>query len=544
LAALVCLALYFIWPYQHWQFTERGSVMEGWRRLLAIEPEWWFCFAVPGVVAFLVYRIRGVLVKLPVQGSWWGLPLAALSLLFYWVGYKVDTGYMGFVSIQLMVAALILMLGGRAWMRALFFPWLFLLFMWPMFPLEGLMASPLRTLTAKLSSGLLNLIGIPVVRVGTGLHSAPDFAKGLQEGDRFMLDVADPCSGIRSLFALIMLAALYGHLALKRAMPRLLLFLSALPLAVAGNLVRLVLLAVGSVFFGQSFAIGTVVGNEQHESFYHELCGYIVFAVALGGMFGLASIWEGKHWKRVKWLEAPVPAPTPDAAEATARPMLLRMAALTLIAALGLFTCAFTSTTPKLAEPGLIMDLPATVDGYQGIAMEMSAYEKELFVEGVTLKRRFYAGPENRRIMATLVMSGPVKKSLHEPSRCLPDQGWTIADTEVVPVHLDDGRELEVSLMHVYRDKEIAPGQRVRVRGLNAYWYQGSHGVSTPSYAMSHTHTYFDAIFRNLNHRWGQVAVFMPVSEHPIGQDDPLEEIAAREALLEFLAKLTPKILV
>jgi exosortase/archaeosortase family protein len=110
--------------------------------------------------------------------------------------------------------------------------------------------------------------------------------------------VADPCSGIRSLFALIMLAALYGHIALKRATPRLLLFLSALPLAVAGNLVRLVLLALGAVWFGQDFAIGKVVGKEQHESFYHELCGYIVFAIALGGMFAISSALEGRHWKR------------------------------------------------------------------------------------------------------------------------------------------------------------------------------------------------------------------------------------------------------
>ena len=53
----------------------------------------------------------------------------------------------------------------------------------------------------------------------------------------------------------------------------------------------------------------------------------MVFAVALGGMFGLASMLEARHWKRVKWLDAPAPAPAPDPAEATARPMILRMAA-------------------------------------------------------------------------------------------------------------------------------------------------------------------------------------------------------------------------
>jgi exosortase/archaeosortase family protein len=390
---------------------------------------------------------------------------------------------------------------------------------------------------------ILNLVGVPVVRVGTGLHSAPDFVRNLQEGDRFMLDVANPCSGIRSLFSLIMIAALYGHLALKKSLPRLLLLLSAIPLAVAGNLARLVMLAVGSIWFGQEFAIGKIEDGAQHESSYHEGCGLVVFAVALGGMFALATVLEGRHWKAVRWLDATKKKAPEGPAVAGGRPMLLRMVFCAGLTSIALLVCAFTPTAMKLADPGLIMDLPAQIGDYQGVAMEMSTKEKQLFYEGVTLKRRFYVGPENRRVLATLVMSGPVKKSLHEPTRCLPDQGFTIADSEVVTVKLDNGREQQVSLMQIYRDREIAPGQRVRDRALNVYWYQGSHGVSTPSYTMSHTRTYVDSLFRNLNHRWGQVSLYMPYSERPVGLDNPLEQIAARESLLDFVAKLTPQIL-
>lgn len=542
-AGLIVVVLYFIWPYQHWQFEQRGSVMEGWWRLLSILPEWYFCFIVPGLVAYLVYRMRGTLARLPLQGSWAGLPLAVVSLLFYWMGYKVDTGYMGFISAQLMLAALILLIGGRAWMRALLFPWLFMIFMWPLMPLETLLASPLRVLTAKLSSGALNLIGVPVVRVGTGLHSAPDIARGLQEGDRFMLDVAVPCSGIRSLFSLIMIATLYGHLALKRAVPRLLLLLSALPLAVAGNFVRLIFLAVGSVWFGQEFAIGKVMEGQQVESAYHEAAGFVVFAVALGGMFALATVLEGRHWKRLDFLDAPA-EPAPQGAQAARRsPLLVRMGACAGVVLLGLLLCGFTSTTVRLAEPGLTMDLPATVARYQSVPMEMSPGEKEDFAEGVKLSRRHYFDAERHHIIATLVMSGPVKKSLHEPTVCLPNAGWMIESSEVVPLKLPDGREVEATLMQIYQDKETVAGERVRLRALNVYWYQGSHGVSTPSYLMSHTRTYVDSIFRNLNHRWGQVSVYMLYSERPVAMEDPLEGVAAREVLLDFVTNLAPKIL-
>jgi len=64
------------------------------------------------------------LAALPLNGSWWGLVPAVVSVVFFWAGYKVDTGYLGFASIQLMTAALILLLGGPAWMRLLMMPWL------------------------------------------------------------------------------------------------------------------------------------------------------------------------------------------------------------------------------------------------------------------------------------------------------------------------------------------------------------------------------------------------------------------------------------
>ena len=166
-ALLVFVAVYAVWPYQHWMFASRGSVLEGWVRWLALESEWHYCYVVPFIVGFLVYRQRAELVNLPLQGTWLGLPVMVFSLIFFWMGYKVDTGYLGYVSAQLMVAGLILLLGGRAWWRALLLPWLFLLFAWPMHPLEGMLATPLRAITAKMAGGILNTIGIPVVRFGT-----------------------------------------------------------------------------------------------------------------------------------------------------------------------------------------------------------------------------------------------------------------------------------------------------------------------------------------------------------------------------------------
>jgi len=77
-------------------------------------------------------------------------------------------------------------------------------------------------------------------------------------------------------------------------------FLSAFPLAIVGNLVRVIMLVLGSIFFGSAFAIGT--GNKS--SFFHEFCGFLIYAVALGAEFGIASV-INRNWSG--------PAPDPEA---------------------------------------------------------------------------------------------------------------------------------------------------------------------------------------------------------------------------------------
>src|SRR3954447_7837942 len=102
-AALYLLLLFVVWPYQHWEFDRRGSVLEGWVRVLCLDKhaDWIFCLAVPFVCAWLVYRERAHLRLLPLAGSWWGAVVLIVAILCYWAGYKVDTGYLGFAALQL-----------------------------------------------------------------------------------------------------------------------------------------------------------------------------------------------------------------------------------------------------------------------------------------------------------------------------------------------------------------------------------------------------------------------------------------------------------
>jgi len=264
-----------------------------------------YCLFVPFIFAYLVYLRWKDLERAPIRQSNPGLGLIILGVLVYWFGMRAENQYFGFASLQILLAGVILWLWGWAVFRILLFPWAFFIFAWPVPFLDPIIAFPLRMVMSTMASHLLPMIGIPCVQSGTALLSPPDILHGVPLGARFQIDIADPCSGIRSLFALLMFSALFGYLFLPRLWQQWTVFLSAFPVAILGNLARVIMLVLGSICFGSAFAIGTT----EHPSWFHEGCGFLVYAVALGAEFVLASLLTRK-WKR--------PSDLPDAEHAEA----------------------------------------------------------------------------------------------------------------------------------------------------------------------------------------------------------------------------------
>ena len=269
-AVAVVIGLYGLIPYNFGFESKARSVFEMLQRFWT-DPstvDWHHGMIVPLIsIGLILHRAKVV---------------AALGL--YWVGYKIDITIVGFLSLQMMIGGLILWLLGWEMMKALAFPYAFLMFAYPFYFLDTIVAFPLRGLMCQMSQIFLNLVGVDTLRVGTALVSAPDYAKGLAQGQRFALDVATPCSGIRSLFALMMVSALYAHLSLEKTWQKWTLFLLSPALAVLGNFARMVMLTVGTIFLGSAVAIGT----EEHPTTFHMAAGFFVFIVALGGMVGVS----------------------------------------------------------------------------------------------------------------------------------------------------------------------------------------------------------------------------------------------------------------
>jgi exosortase len=126
--------------------------------------------------------------------------------------------------------------------------------------------------STSVAAALLNGIGIAVRRSGTIVHAMEE--RGVD------FNVADPCSGLRSLLAMMALVSAYAYLTQRTPARKWALFLLSIPIAMAGNTLRIVTVAV----------VGRFAGREMALRLYHDYSGYVVFAVCVSLMvtFGVA----------------------------------------------------------------------------------------------------------------------------------------------------------------------------------------------------------------------------------------------------------------
>ena len=156
--------------------------------------------------AFVLWQSREVLKKIEWRPSTWGLPIIVFSLMMLLVGTFGAELFLSRVSLILLIAGALIFFVGWEMFRAVLFPLCFLLLM---IPIPAIVFSqitlPLQMLASKLAAGTLPICGVPVLREGNiiNLPAMP-------------LEVAQACSGIRSLMSLMTLAIMYGYLVERR----------------------------------------------------------------------------------------------------------------------------------------------------------------------------------------------------------------------------------------------------------------------------------------------------------------------------------------
>lgn len=234
------------------------------------DPNYSHGLLVPVVSAVLLWRKREALKALPKSQDRWGLLILIGGGCLFLVANGAAEYFTLRMSFVISLFGLVWYLFGRAFIRATWFELGFLVFMVPVPYVVYYSATvPLQLIAAKISTVLLDSIGMTVARQGNIIY-LPGYA----------LEVAEACSGLRSLVSLLALGALYAYLTQRTTTPRLILFLSTIPLAILGNVIRVFITAL------IAYTVTTDVTAEP----LHSILGLIVFVVAFVFLFILSAI--------------------------------------------------------------------------------------------------------------------------------------------------------------------------------------------------------------------------------------------------------------
>jgi exosortase len=245
-------------------------------------------FLVPLLSAYLIWRKRDELAKIPRRPSLSGMLVVMASLGVLFLGSLGAELFLSRVSLIGVICGLVVYFTGWRMLWAIAFPIAFLLFAIPLpVILYNEIVFPLQFIASAFATRTLEILNIfPILREGNVL---------VMPGMR--LEVVEACSGIRSLMSLMALAAGYGYLAERSILVRWFLFFAMVPLAIISNGTRVMITALMVHY----------IGPEAAEGFMHEFSGWVIFVVATVLFLALHSLTVYIR-KKMGWMPNDTPA--------------------------------------------------------------------------------------------------------------------------------------------------------------------------------------------------------------------------------------------
>ncbi len=395
-----------------------------------------FGLLLPLVSGYIVYLKWPKLRQQAWQPSWMGLAIMFFGFGFYILGDLAAAGYFPPFSFMVVVTGLLWLLGGWGMVRELAFP-LFLLFF--MIPLPTMVMKsltlPLQLISSQLAAGMLQSIGILVVRQGNVIDL------GVRQ-----LQVVDACSGLRYLLSLSALGLIYCYFYQRRLWKAAILFLCLIPAAILANALRVAAMGIFPAL---------------QAGFWHSFSGWLIFIFC----FGLLAL---VNWL-VNYLRPPVlstaAAETP--ASAAASPSVSRPRfGLYLAAALALVLVAGQMAHRLAQAPAVPLlqsfdNFPLQLGAYQG----RRAYLDEAMARAVGADAYLeanYSSAEQGTVALWIAyfesQSMKVEGRIHSPLVCLTGGGWSILESKIVDVA--PGLQVRYLLMEQAGSREVV-----------YYWY-------------------------------------------------------------------------
>ena len=234
------------------------------------DPNYSHGFLVPLIAGYFIYQKKEELASAQFRPSNLGLPAMLASLALLVVGIAGTEYFTMRSSLVFLLAGIVLYWFGWQVLKVLALPIGFLLFMVPLpYIVYDAMAFPLKLFITKVSVFVLKAMGIIVWREGNIIMFP-----------QTVLEVADACSGLRSLMSLLALSVAFAFFSQQTNLKRTLLVLSAIPIAIFTNMLRVIVTGFLAQYYGAAAA----------EGFFHEFAGMAVFAMAMVLLVGVGAL--------------------------------------------------------------------------------------------------------------------------------------------------------------------------------------------------------------------------------------------------------------
>lgn len=445
-------------------------------------------FLIPLICAYLLWQKREELAASVSErrvGAGLILCLGALCLLV--VGRAGAEFFLQRSSFVLFLMGAVIWLFGWRTFRLASAPLLLLFLMIPLpYLVYDAIAFPLKLLAARVATGSLELLQIPVFREGNIIHLPGQ-----------TLEVADACSGIRSLMSLITLGVVYAYFAERVTWKRVLLVLSTIPIAVVTNAGRVT----------GTGLLTHYVSPKAAEGFFHTFSGWLVFVAAFGLLLGLGALLrrlggseKGLAAEGASAEASPLPGQDAAAAVEQGRAVDARISVVSVpfsrlgaLLALALATAGYLHFLSDVHPVPLRMPLariPGSVGGWSAVSSETmtAAVLQNVGVEDYLW--RSYRGPQGPAVEVYVGYYEQQREGdqIHSPKHCLPGGGWQPVRNDQIrfPSPGFNGGETRAQRYVIEKD-----GQKQFV----LYWYQHNSRNITNEY-VAKAYLVLDSIFK------------------------------------------------
>jgi exosortase len=236
----------------------------------------------PFLVIGIFWWKRKELLALPLQIWWPGILILTAALVLHLAGYVIQQPIFSVVALFAGIYGLMGLAWGPAWLRRGAYPYFLFLFSIPLASHLNFILFPLQLLVSWLGETTAHLIGIDIIRHGVQL---------IDPSGNFQYEVAAACAGMRSWIVVFLLATIYGFGVLHSPWKRFCLMALAFPLAVLGNVVRLLDIIVAAAFGGQTW------GDYVHEGGPFGIISLLPYIPAMAGLLYAGWLMEKSEEK-------------------------------------------------------------------------------------------------------------------------------------------------------------------------------------------------------------------------------------------------------